>query len=235
LPRTARQTSGGYVYHVLNRATARLTLFHQPADYQAFRRVLAEALQRYPTRLLAYCLMPGHWHLVLWPEHDGQLTPLLRWLTLTHAIRWQTHYHCTGSGHVYQNRFKAFPIQQDDHLYTVLRYVERNPLRAGLVERAEQWAWSSLADRCAGGAAAQWLHGWPVLVPEDWVARVNEAQTEAELAAVRCSVVRGRSYGLEGWVQTVVEQLDLQATVRRRGRPRKQGTPEAIEAPRFRG
>src|SRR5947209_556299 len=134
MARQARHTPGGFVYHALNRATARMTLFRKPADYDAFLRVLDEALQRHPTRLLGYCLMPTHWHLVLWPEHDGQLTKLLRWLTLTHSVRWQTHYHSTGSGHVYQNRFKAFPVEEDDHLYTVLRYVERNALRAGLVE-----------------------------------------------------------------------------------------------------
>ncbi len=149
MPRQPRNAPGGYVYHALNRATARLTLFRKPPDYDAFLRVLAQALDRHPTRLLAYCLMPTHWHLVLWPEHDGQLSALVRWLTLTHSVRGHTHYHSTGSGHVYQNRFKAFPIQEDEHLLTVLRYVERNPLRAGLVARAQDWKWSSLADQRA--------------------------------------------------------------------------------------
>jgi putative transposase len=221
MPRSARQTPGGYVYHALNRGTARLTLFRKAADYAAFRRALAEALQRHPTRLLAYCLMPTHWHLLLWPEHDGQLTRLLRWLTLTHSVRWQAHYHRTGSGHVYQNRFKAFAVAEDEHLYAVLRYVERNPLRAGLVPRARDWAWSSLADRVAGGEAARWLHPWPVPVPADWARWVDEAQTEAELEAVRTSVARGRPYGSEAWVEAVVQRLGLQATVRPRGRPRK--------------
>jgi putative transposase len=116
MSRKPRNTPGGFVYHALNRATARLKLFRKPADYDAFLRVLDEALQRHPTRLLAYCLMPTHWHFVLWPEHDDQLTNLLRWLTLTHAVRWQTHYHSTGSGHVYQNRFKAFPVQAGEQL-----------------------------------------------------------------------------------------------------------------------
>src|SRR5947209_14045888 len=217
MPRTARQTPGGYVYHVLNRGTARLKLFRKPADYDAFLRVLEEAQQRCPTRLLAYCLMPTHWHLVLWPEHDGQLSRLLRWLTLTHSVRWHTHRHSTGSGHVYQNRFKAFPVEQDEHLYAVLRYVERNPLRAGLVARAEEWAWSSLADRLRGGEAARWLATWPVPEPRDWARWVNEPQTEGELDAVRMSLVRGRPYGSEGWVKAVVQRLGLQATVRPRG------------------
>src|SRR5579859_6565073 len=98
MPRTSRNAPGGIIYHALNRAAARQVLFHKPADYDAFLRVLDEALERHPTRVLAYCVMPTHWHFVLWPEHDGQWSDLLRWLTLTHSVRWQAHYHCTGSG-----------------------------------------------------------------------------------------------------------------------------------------
>lgn len=222
MSRKARQTPGGYVYHALNRATARLTLFRKPADYDAFVRVLDEALEEYPCRVLGYCLMPTHWHFVLWPEGDHDMSALLRWLTLTHAVRWQSHYHRVGSGHVYQNRFKAFPIAEDQHLYTVLRYVERNPLRAGLVPGMADWPWSSAACRLAGGeAAARRLHPWPVPYPPTWSAWLEEPQTAAEVAAVRQSVVRGRPYGSEPWVRSVVERLGLQSSIRPRGRPRK--------------
>jgi putative transposase len=225
MPRSARQTPGGYVFHALNRATARRKLFRKPADYQAFLRVFDEALQRQPIRVLAYCLMPTHWHVVLWPAADGDLTAFLRWLTLTHSVRWHKHYRSTGSGHVYQNRFKAFAIAEDEHLLTVLRYVERNPLRAGLVRRAEDWPWSSLACRLAGGdEAARRLHPGPVAVPADWLYLVNQPQTEAELEALRVSVVRGRPFGSAAWVATVVKRLGLESTVRPRGRPRKRPT-----------
>jgi putative transposase len=226
MPRQPRHTPGGFVYHVLNRGTARLVLFRKPADYDAFQRVLEEALQKYPTRLLAYCVMPSHWHFVLWPEQDGQLTQLLRWLTLTHSVRWQTQRHARGSGHVYQNRFKAFPVQDDEHLYRVIRYVERNPVRANLVHRAEDWLWSSLGARTANSPAAGLLHPWPIAMPRDWRRLVNEPQTDAELEALRCSVTRGRPYGSEQWREAVVEQLSLQTTTRPRGRPRKRPVEE---------
>src|SRR6516225_1361838 len=162
MPRTARHAPGGFVYHALNRAVARLPLFQKDADYLAFERVLALALSEHPTRLLAYCLMPNHWHLVLWPEKDGELTAFLRWLTHTHTMRWHAHYHTSGTGHLYQGRFKSFPIECDDHLYTVLRYVERNALRANLVKRAEDWRWSSLWARRSGDEAARTLLStWP--------------------------------------------------------------------------
>jgi putative transposase len=222
MPRRARVAPGGYVYHALNRAVARLPLFQKDGDYDAFERVLTEALHEHPLRVLAYCVMPNHWHFVLWPRHDGELTAFLRWLTHTHTMRWHTHYHTAGTGHLYQGRFKAFPIEEDDHLYTVLRYVERNPLRAGLVERAEQWRWSSLWRRQSGDPGLQeLLTPWPVPLVADWVARVNRPETEAELAAVRQAVVRGSPFGSLAWQEQTARRLGLEFTLRRRGRPKK--------------
>ncbi len=223
MPRTARAAPGGFVYHALNRAVARRPLFQKGGDYDAFERVLAEALQQQPTRLLAYCLMPTHWHLVLWPQRDDELTAFLRWLTHTHTMRWHAHYHTLGSGHLYQGRFKSFPIAEDEHLYTVLRYVERNALRAGLVRRAEDWRWGSLWRRQHPQASPPLaLHPWPIPQPRTWVDLVNQVQTEAELEAVRRSVVRGCPFGAADWQAQTARRLGLEFTLRRRGRPRKE-------------
>ena len=218
--RSQRADAGGYVYHVLNRANARMTLFDKAADYAAFERVLTEAQERYGTRILAYCVMPNHWHLVLWPKHDGELSRFLGWLTLTHTQRWHAHRHSVGSGHVYQGRFKSFLVEEDDHLLTLCRYVERNALRAGLVVRAETWPWSSLARQQGGDAkACELLADWPLPRPRRWLQWVNEPQTDAEVEALRRCVARGRPYGSEGWVEEVVERFGLQITLRPRGRP----------------
>ena len=107
MSRTARQAPGGFVYHALNRAMARLPLFDKPADYDAFERVLLEALKEHPIRLLSYCLMPNHWHFVLWPRHDGELTGFLRWLTHTRTMRWHAHYHTQRNGHLYRNEKRS--------------------------------------------------------------------------------------------------------------------------------
>jgi putative transposase len=222
MPRQARQAPGGLVYHALNRAVARLLLFEKDGDYQAFESVLVEALEKHPTRLLAYCLMPNHWHLVLWPREDGELTAFLRWLTHTHTMRWHAHHQTAGTGHLYQGRFKSFPVQADDHYYSVLRYVERNALRARLVRRAEAWRWSSLWRRHSGGdKGRELLHPWPVPLPDNWVGWVNQIQTEAELEAVRRSVTRGCPYGVADWQKEIVRRLGLEFTLRPRGRPRK--------------
>jgi putative transposase len=221
MPRSRRQTPGGYVYHALNRGVARRPLFKKDRDYEAFLGVLDEALARHPIRVLAYCLMPNHWHFVLWPRRDGDMTAFLRWLTHTHTMRWHTHYHTAGTGHVYQGRFKAFPVEEDDHLYTLLRYVERNALRAGLVRQAEQWRWSSLYHRLDSSRAPERLSAWPVPVRRDWVAHVNRPQTDAEVEALRRSVNRGTPYGSDKWQAATARRLGLGFTLRPRGRPKK--------------
>jgi putative transposase len=222
MPRRPRNAPGGLVYHALNRAVARLPLFEKPADYEAFERVLALALHAHPTRLLAYCLMPNHWHLVVWPRREGELSAFVRWLTHTHTMRWHAHYHTQGTGHLYQGRFKSFPVETDDHLYTVLRYVERNPLRAGLVRKATNWRWSSLGKRHAEDERVlPLLHPWPIPMPEDWPAQVQQPQTEAELEAVRRCVVRGSPFGNTAWQERTARRLGLEYTLRPRGRPKK--------------
>ena len=195
MARATRALEGGLVYHVLNRGNGRRAFLHKPADYDAWLRVLAEAKKEVPMRVLAFCLMPNHFHLVLWPERGEDLSNFVGWLSQTHTQRWHAHYHSVGTGHLYQGRFKAFPVQEDDHFYAVVRYVERNALRAALVERAGDWEWGSLWDRVHGLGSSCLLSEWPLPVPEDWVDRVNAAETEAELEAVRRSLPPDRGGG----------------------------------------
>lgn len=149
------------------------------------------------------------------------MTQFLRWLTHTHTMRWHRHHRTVGTGHLYQGRFKAFPIQEDEHLYTVLRYVERNALRANLVSRAQDWLWSSLSHRLLGRDPKDGLSAWPVAQPRDWLAYVNRAQTKAEEEALRRSVNRGTPFGGDDWQLQTAKDLDLEFTLRPRGRPKK--------------
>ena len=220
--RPLRAAAGDVIYHVLNRANARLPIFDKPGDFEAFERVLAEAHARMATRILAYCVMPNHWHLVLWPRRDGELSEFMAWVTLTHTQRWHAHHLSAGAGHLYQGRFKSFPVQADGHFLVMCRYVERNALRAGLVVRAEEWRWSSLWRRAhVRHAAPPWLAPWPFERPRNWLDWVNEPQTAAELEALRCSVQRGRPYGSGTWVPRIAAKLGLEGTLRPRGRPPK--------------
>jgi putative transposase len=222
MPRRLRVTDGGLVYHALNRSNGRLRLFETDGDYLAFEAVLAEAMARTPLRLIAYCIMPNHWHLVLWPEADGALSDFVGWLTLTHTQRWHAAHETVGSGHIYQGRFKSFPVQEDRHLLNVCRYVERNPLRAGLVPVAEHWRWSSLWHWWRGDAGSMsLLSEWPVERPPDWIRHVNEPLSPAELASVRGCATRERPYGGDAWLGEMVTQYGLQSSLRSPGRPRR--------------
>lgn len=141
MPRVARQAPGGTVFHVLNRGVGRLRLFENDDDFAAFERVLEQTLEVRPMRVCAYCVMPTHWHLVLWPRDDGDLARFMQWLTITHVRRWVEHRHEVGMGHVYQGRYKSFPVQGDGHFLAVARYVERNALRAGRSNgRVARWS-----------------------------------------------------------------------------------------------
>lgn len=228
MPRAARSLPGGVCYHVINRGNGHARVFHGEVDYLEFLKLMTAAGERLPMRLLAYCLMPNHVHLVLWPHRDGDVSRWMQWLMTAQVRR---HHRRHGSdGHLWQGRFKAFPIQRDEHLLTVLRYVERNPLRAGLVAQAEDWPWSSLAARdrpdgagaAGGAAAAPRLDAGPLARPANWRTWVNEPEDPAQLAALRHCVARGAPWGAAAWVASTAARLGIAASLRPRGRPRKQ-------------
>jgi putative transposase len=206
----------------MNRGVARMQLFEKPADYQAFEAVLGETLDERPMRICAYAVLPNHWHLLLWPERDGNLAAFMQRLTITHVRRWQQHRGYAGLGHVYQGRYKSFPVESDEHLWVVARYVERNALRASFVLRAEEWRWSSLWRRCHGtDDDRSLLSPWPIEVPMNWVERVNQTEDEQELASLRRSVQRGRPFGKPEWQKEIAKRLGLELAYRPTGRPRK--------------
>ncbi len=221
MPRVNRIAPGGMVFHVLNRGVGRQRLFEKPADYAAFEDVMTETLEKVPIRICSYCLMPNHWHLVLWPEEDGQLARFMQRLTVTHVTRWQSHRRRMGQGHVYQGRFKSFPVETDEYFYQLVRYVERNALRAKFVARAEDWQWSSLWRReHAPLEDRRWLGAWPLPRSRRWAEFVNEPETAAELASLRRCVKRGQPFGSPAWMEETAKQLHLESTIRPRGRPR---------------
>jgi putative transposase len=212
------------VFHVLNRGVGRMRLFNKDGEYEAFEQVLIGTLEPRPMRVCAYCVMPTHWHMVLWPREDGDLAAFMQRLTITHARWWQEHRRRVGTGHIYQGRYKSFPVQSDEHFLTVCRYVERNALRAGLVRRAEDWRWGSLWRREQSADPPEMLwppDRWPTPPPRNWVTAVNRAETAAELEALRQCVARGRPYGGLTWLARTVRRLGLENTLRPRGRPRK--------------
>jgi putative transposase len=179
---------------------------------------MREAQERIELPLLAVCLMPNHVHLVVRPRADGDIASWISWLFTTHVRR--HHRNCGTTGRLWQGRFKAFLIQQDHHLLTVLRYVERNALAAKLVERAEEWRWGSLHWRGSRGAPIA-LTPAPIELPKWWTEFVNQPMTAAELQAVRESVNRQRPFGSRAWVESAAKESGMEQTIAPIGRPRR--------------
>jgi putative transposase len=216
MPRRARKIVAGWYYHVVTRGNNRAQVFHEACDYQRFVDLISEARNVAPVDLLAACLMPNHFHLVVRPEASPDLAKWVHWLLTKHAGK---HHRRQGSsGRIWQGRFKTFAIQDDGHLTTVMRYVERNALRANLVERAEAWRWGSLAWRTAGSAGPR-LTNPPVELPKHWIRYVNEPQSSAELAELRVCANRQRPFGGPDWTSCAVRRLGLASSIRRPGRP----------------
>lgn len=215
MPRSPRITPAGYVYHVLNRGVERRTLFSQDADYEAFREILAEGVARFLVRLITYVVMPNHWHLVLWPKINDELSAFMHWVTGVHSVNVRLRTRTKGVGHVYQDRYKSFPVQEPRHYWKLLHYVDANPIRAGLVPAAEEWRWSRLGDLghvddpiCADGP-------WPA--PANWIDIVNQPIPKEELDALRVCARRGRPYGSREWVIETAQQLRLERSIRKAG------------------
>ncbi len=221
--RSLRQATGDVIYHVINRSNGRFKIFRKDADYTAFEKILEEAHKKYPIRILAYCLMPNHWHLLLKPYKTGDLSVFMRTLTLTHTQRWHAHYHRVGYGHLYQGRFKSFPVEEDEYFIQAARYIESNPLRAELVKKAQDWHWSSLWRRLKGDKGEKaLLSSWPIPAPKNYVKLLNKQQEEKELELIRLSVNKGKPYGEDSWIIKIAQKLGLNSTLRGRGRPKSQ-------------
>ena len=220
MPRRRRIVPGGYAYHVLNRAVGRTKIFRKEEDYAAFEQVIAEIHERLPTRLLSYCLMPNHWHMILWPEENGELSEFIRLVTVTHAHRWHAHYHPAGAGRFYQGRFRSFPIQQDEHLIKACRFIERSPLEAKLVKQAEDWPWSSAHKRQETKRPAWMLKdvAWPVRRPRNWLHLLNTPLPVIEQKQIEHSLARCCPLGEAPWVKKTAKRLSLESTLRPQGR-----------------
>jgi len=191
MPRTARSVVSDEIYHVLNRGNGRAKVFHGEADYSQFQRLLHRAKSEHPIQILGYCIMPNHFHFVLRPRTTKALSRFMHWLTTTHVRR--HHQRKRTCGHVWQGRYKSFRIESDAHLLMVLRYVERNPTRAGLVETARDWSWSSHRVR-VGLDRSTLLDPIPIVLPEPWTEYVDTPLDDVDLTKIRQSVRRNLPY-----------------------------------------
>ena len=221
MARRRRFLIAGGIYHVINRGNNRATLFRSATEYGQFMALVQQAQERLLLPLLAFALMPNHLHMVVTPNHRDDVGKWMQWLLTTHASR--HHRGHETSGHVWQGRFKAFPVERGDHLLTVLRYVERNPVRAGLVRRSIDWPWCSAAWRNASDAGNLLDHG-AVPLPADWSAMLDRPEAGHELEQLRTCVNSQLPYGSDDWIAGHAGSEPR----RRPGRPCKSG-PDSLK------
>jgi putative transposase len=225
--RLPRAIDDGLVYHALNRGNNRQEIFSDDGDRQSFLEALDRTRSRYPFRLLGYCLMSNHFHLLVRPDAGQSISRILQSLTVAHT--WQYHKRHGSSGHVWQGRFKSPVIQDDEHLLMVLRYIEANPLRAGLVTDLGDYPWSSYPHHGMGrddpllSPFPQWeqLGRTEGARRRRWRAKLCAAQRQGELTAIRDSLRSGRPLGEPAWVERIAKRLHIDLQPRPRGRPRK--------------
>jgi putative transposase len=193
-------------------------IFRKPDDYQAFCDLLVKGKMSAEVEIFGFCVMPNHWHLVARPKRDRDLASYLYWVSNTHVKRYRAHYRRT-SGHLYQGRYKSFPVEEDSYLLTLLRYIESNPLRwrPRLAERAQDWPWSSLG--CEAKLATELLSPWPLDRPRNWTALVNQPMADDRRQRVKLSIERGRPLGSDAWTLATARRMALQFTLNPRGRP----------------
>ena len=231
MPRPLRPIDDGLVYHVISRGNNRQEVFRKPEDFQAFLNVLADLKERKPFELYGYCLLNNHFHLLMRPV-DATISRILQSLLVSHTQRYHKHYH--SGGHVWQGRFKSPVIQNDEHLLTVLRYIEANPLRAGIVSQAADYRWSSyqthglgredpLVDRLT---TYEELSPYAKIRRRKWAEQVHVPFAEALLSQLRRSNHTGLPFGNDAWVKRLAKKLALDLTIRPRGRPKKAARPE---------
>lgn len=222
MPRLARIDIGDEIYHIINRANGRLGIFETPEDYQIFERLMKEAKELTDMRILAYTIMPNHWHLVLHPRKDGDLGIFMHRLTNAHTRLVHVKTETIGAGHLYQGRYKSFIVSDDNYLLTIIKYVERNPVRAHLTEKCEDWQWGSAYRRIRGTPAQRkLLDPSPTPFPRNYRGWINTEDKEEDIVSIRGSVNKGMPFGNSRWVDKMVKEYGLESTLRSAGRPRR--------------
>ena len=223
MPRNVRVDVGNEIYHVINRANGRYRIFNTKEDYLVFERLLTETKELIDMRILAYTVMPNHWHMVLWPKRDGDLGRFMHRLTNAHTRKVHALTNTNGTGHLYQGRYKSFLIDADNYFLAVIRYVERNSVRAKLLRRCEDWQWGSAHRRLRGTKEEKKLLDLsPTPLPRGYRDWINRPDSTEDIGFIRTSIVKGAPYGRGDWVDKMVVKHNLESTLRSPGRSKKQ-------------
>ena len=227
MPRSKRVVAVGVPHHITQRGNSRQDVFVNDGLRRVYLELLAEHAARNRLSVLAYCLMTNHLHLVVLPELERSMANTFRHAHSRFAQYWNTEF--SRSGHLWQNRFSSCPVEEFA-AWRVIRYVEQNPVRAGMAPTAESWPWSSAPAHLGLEArplldCRWWNQRWTA---ETWAAVLGEADSEA--APIRLATYGGRPYGSDAFVRALETQLDRRLERRKGGRPSQRPTqPENLD------
>jgi putative transposase len=233
MPRLARVIAVGVPHHVTQRGNARRNIFESDRDRFVYLNLVQDRSRLYALQIIGYCLMSNHVHLIVTPERPDSLPRVMRDAAARYAAYVNAQRETTG--HLWQGRYYSCPMD-DDHLWTALRYVERNPVRAGMVAAADDHPWSSARLHCEGAHADGFVH------LRDWRSRwtasewreylhCGEITSAAEACRIRESTRTGRPLGSAEFVQYLESELGRRLAPGKGGRPKKPGNE--VPVPRF--
>ncbi|MEK7113541.1 MAG: transposase [Patescibacteria group bacterium] len=222
MPRSARVDVGNEIYHIINRANGRLKIFNKDEDFQLFEQLLYDTKELFDMRILAYCLMPNHFHLVLYPKNDGDMGKFMHRLSNSHTRKVHAITNTNGSGHLYQGRYKSFLVDKENYIIAVIKYVERNSVRAKLTRLCQNWQWGSAWRRTKGTIEQKKLLDQKSFkLPDNYLSWINTEDNSETTNIIRRSVKKGIPYGRDKWIDNMVSKYHLESTLKSQGRPRK--------------
>jgi putative transposase len=230
MTRLARVVAVGMPHHVTQRGNARRFILESAADRRVYLDLLRQSIELHSLTLIGYCLISNHIHLIVTPGKPDSLAQSLKDTHGRYTAYWNPTHH--SSGHVWQGRFYSCPLDEG-HLWEALRYTELNPVRAGLVDKAENWEWSSASAHCGTVRAnaylemESWQARWPVC---EWRTFLATGEAESELTAIRNCTYTGRPLGTREFIRSLETETNRSLTVQRRGRPRKAAIDERQSA-----
>ncbi|MFN9640213.1 MAG: hypothetical protein ACK56W_09380 [Pirellula sp.] len=217
--RSPRISEGGFVYAVDCRGLGGKALFRNDDEYESFKGLVQESVEKLEPRLLAYCLLPKRWSAILVPRRDGDLSRWVGWLTSVHSMRRRSVSKGKSVGGLYERRFRSFPIQDNERLLEAIQFVESLGKSKKLTS-GEVYPWSSQHDR-SQQKLPDWMASPPIAFPTDWVQRSQKPLSEEISDRLENCMERGCPYGDAHWVQRTAVRFKLESTLRRRGRPKK--------------
>ncbi|PIP02947.1 MAG: transposase [Zetaproteobacteria bacterium CG12_big_fil_rev_8_21_14_0_65_54_13] len=224
MPRLPRAVFAGVPHHITQRGNRRDDVFFTTEDRLAYLEWMHSYCQRHEVDILAYCLMTNHVHLVAVPNNEDGLQRVLKPLHMRYAQRVNKMH--GWKGHLWQGRFFSSPLD-DEYLWSAIRYVERNPIRVGLADRAEDYRWSSAAAHCGLRSdkvlsnKGEWVAMFASI--ENWSDWLSVEEEVGRLDVLRKHVEKGLPCGTDDFVQTLGRTIGRPLESRPQGRPKREG------------